>query len=143
TTCCRNQATKLLPAADDNRRATLPVAPHTTISTWSGSFAGSGSTPASATPSAVGAAPPATTGATSRTRTGRPNAAAMRKASAAPARSSRIRSGGSTKHTSVIGEDVIDGADAGKAAIQDQFRALLDVLRIVASAAAGVDHRKG
>src|SRR5690348_17633532 len=98
--------------------------------------------PASPTPSAVVAASPSAIGASSRRRTGNPIEAAMRNASAAPARSSRISAGGSTKHTSVIGEDVIDGANAGKAAIQNQFGTLLDVLRIVASSAAGVDHRK-
>src|SRR5690348_14186319 len=95
--------------------------------------------PARPRPSAVDAASPLCMGATIRRRTGSPIDAAILKASAAPARSSRISAGGSTKHTSVIGEDVIDGANAGKTAIQNQLGTLLDILRIVASSAAGVD----
>src|SRR5690242_5223618 len=71
-----------------------------------------------------------------------PKRAAMRNASAAPAKSSRTTPGGNTNQTSVAGEQGIDAADTGKASIEHQFRALLDFVHIVAATAGGVDHRE-
>src|SRR5574337_125279 len=120
-----------------------PATPQTTSSAPDAIRSGNGSTPVRPNPTDVAVVWPGSIAAVARRRKPAPKSAAMRNASAAPAKSSRTTPGGSTNQTSVVGEDGIDVADAGKAAIEHQLRMLLDLVHIVMAAAAGVDHREG